>query len=80
MMVTSTPHHVPGEAPRVPLWTTLQYMAGEVQYGSRTDNIDCRLFMAYTEAWLSANTLASTFSFSPDRPLTLAPYIRLQDP
>ena len=25
--------------------------------------------MAYTEAWLSANTLASTFSFSPDRPI-----------
>merc|ERR1711871_178880 len=49
---------------------TLQYMAGEVQYGGRiTDKIDRRLFMAYTEAWLSANTLASTFSFSPDRPI-----------
>ena len=31
--------------------------------------MDRRLFMAYTEAWLSANTLASTFSFSPDRPI-----------
>jgi dynein heavy chain len=51
-------------------WTTLQYMAGEVQYGGRiTDNIDRRLFMAYTEAWLNANTLASTFNFSPDSPI-----------
>ena len=51
-------------------WTTLQYMTGEVQYGGRiTDNIDRRLFMAYAEAWLSANTLAPSFSFSPDHPI-----------
>jgi len=51
-------------------WTTLQYMTGEVQYGGRiTDNLDRRLFMAYTEVWLSQNTLASTFSFSPDHPI-----------
>ena len=51
-------------------WTTIQYMAGEVQYGGRiTDNVDRRLFGGYTEAWLSANTLGSTFSFSPDHPI-----------
>ncbi len=51
-------------------WTTVQYMTGEVQYGGRiTDNMDRRLFAAYTEVWLSQNTLTSTFSFSPDHPI-----------
>jgi dynein heavy chain len=55
-------------------WTTLQYMAGEVQYGGRiTDNWDRRLFGAYTEAWLSQQTLSSTFSFSPDHPINVQP-------
>ena len=55
-------------------WTTLQYMVGEVQYGGRiTDNHDRRLFAAYTEVWLSQNTLASTFSFSPDLPINVSP-------
>jgi dynein heavy chain len=50
-------------------WTTIQYMAREVQYGGRiTDNVDRRLFGGHTEVWLSANTLWSTFSFSPDHP------------
>jgi len=57
-----------------PSWTTLQYMAGEVQYGGRiTDNMDRRLFAAYTEVWLSGNTLTSTFSFSPDHPINQSP-------
>ena len=55
-------------------WSTLQYMAGDVQYGGRiTDNIDRRLFSAYTEAWLSANTLVPSFSFNPEHPINRIP-------
>jgi len=55
-------------------WSTLQYMAGEVQYGGRiTDNMDRRLFGGYTEAWFSPHTLASTFSFNPDHPINKQP-------
>ena len=51
-------------------WSTLQFMVGEVQYGGRiTDDMDRRLFNGYMEAWFSANTLAPTFSFNPDRPI-----------
>lgn len=51
-------------------WSTLQYMSGEVQYGGRiTDNIDRRLFSAYTEAWLSPQTLSSAFTFNPESPI-----------
>jgi dynein heavy chain len=55
-------------------WSTLQYMAGEVQYGGRiTDNMDRRLFAAYTEAWLSVNTLSSSFTFNPENPINKIP-------
>ena len=55
-------------------WSTLQYMAGEVQYGGRiTDNMDRRLFMAYAEAWLSAGTLSPSFAFSPAHPIVKTP-------
>jgi dynein heavy chain len=49
-------------------------MAGDVQYGGRiTDNIDRRLFSAYTEAWLSSNTLTPSFSFNPEHPINRIP-------
>ena len=55
-------------------WPTLQYMVGEVQYGGRiTDNIDRRLFSAYTEAWLSNGTLSGTFTFNPETPINKIP-------
>lgn len=55
-------------------WNTLQYMAGEVQYGGRiTDDMDRRLFTAYTEAWLSQATLSPTFSFNPESPIVRMP-------
>jgi dynein heavy chain len=55
-------------------WSTLQYMAGEVQYGGRiTDNQDRRLFSAYTEAWLSSATLSPSFMFNPANPIVQAP-------
>ena len=55
-------------------WSTLQYMAGEVQYGGRiTDNLDRRLFAAYTEAWLSNGTLAPSFAFNPTNPIVRTP-------
>eukprot|EP01036_Dinobryon_divergens_P030286 gene30286-39507_t len=48
-------------------------MAGEVQYGGRiTDDLDRRLFSAYTEAWLSAPTLNPNFSFNPDKEIVFA--------
>jgi dynein heavy chain, axonemal len=38
-----------------------------VQYGGRvTDDLDRRLLMAYTEAWLSPSTLSSSFTFNPE--------------
>ena len=55
-------------------WSTLQYMVGEVQYGGRiTDDLDRRLFVAYTEAWLSPVTLTPNFSFNPENPLSKMP-------
>lgn len=55
-------------------WPTLQYMVAEVQYGGRiTDDLDRRLFSAYTEAWLSASTLSTSFSFNPDHPINKMP-------
>lgn len=54
-------------------WPTLQYMVGEVQYGGRiTDDMDRRLFTAYTEVWLSSSSLAPGFKFNPDAPLSKA--------
>eukprot|EP01035_Chromulina_nebulosa_P040753 gene40753-55096_t len=55
-------------------------MAGEVQYGGRiTDDLDRRLFSAYTEAWLSAPTLNPNFSFNPDSPINKIPVNQLLD-
>jgi len=55
-------------------FTTLQYMAGEVQYGGRiTDDMDRRVFSAYTEAWLCQQVLSPSFSFSPDNPINRVP-------
>jgi dynein heavy chain len=55
-------------------WSTLQYMAGEVQYGGRiTDDMDRRLFSAYTEAWISSHTLSSSFTFNPDNLINKIP-------
>jgi dynein heavy chain len=55
-------------------WPTLQYMAGEVQYGGRiTDDMDRRLFLAYTEAWICQNTLSGSFSFNPDNLINKIP-------
>ena len=55
-------------------WSTLQYMVGEVQYGGRiTDDLDRRLFVAYTEAWLSPVTLTPNFTFNPESPINKLP-------
>jgi dynein heavy chain, axonemal len=55
-------------------WTTLQYMVGEVQYGGRiTDDLDRRLFMSYSEAWLSNGTLSPSFSFNPEHAIQKIP-------
>ncbi len=55
-------------------WSTLQYMAGEVQYGGRiTDDLDRRLFSGYTEAWLSAQTLNGSFTFNPEHSINKIP-------
>ena len=49
-------------------------MAGEVQYGGRiTDDMDRRLFTAYTEAWLCNHTLSPSFSFNPESPISRMP-------
>jgi dynein heavy chain len=45
-----------------------------VQYGGRiTDNLDRRLFTAYTEAWLSQQTLSGSFSFNPETSINRIP-------
>jgi dynein heavy chain len=55
-------------------WSTLQYMAGEVQYGGRiTDDLDRRLFSGYTEAWLSSHTLNNSFTFNPEHSINKIP-------
>jgi dynein heavy chain len=55
-------------------WSTLQYMAGEVQYGGRiTDDLDRRLFSAYTEAWISQQTLNPSFKFNPEHLINKIP-------
>eukprot|EP01042_Synura_sphagnicola_P000006 gene6-7_t len=52
-------------------WSTLQYMVAEVQYGGRiTDDLDRRLFCAYTEAWLSSSTLSPSFCFNSDHSIS----------
>jgi dynein heavy chain len=48
-------------------WPTVQYMVAEVQYGGKiTDDMDRRVFGAYTEVWLSSATLAPGFRFNPN--------------
>jgi dynein heavy chain len=55
-------------------FSTLQYMTAEVQYGGRiTDDMDRRLFSAYSEVWLSNATLSSNFTFNPDHPINKIP-------
>jgi len=55
-------------------WSTIQYMTAEVQYGGRiTDDLDRRLFSAYTEKWLSSQTLNPNFVFNPEHPVHKIP-------
>ena len=45
-------------------WQTLQYMVCEVQYGGKiTDDMDRRVFNAYTQLWLAPTTLHASFTF-----------------
>lgn len=42
---------------------------GEVQYGGKiTDDLDRRLFKAYTETWMGLAALSSAFCFNPGVP------------
>lgn len=55
-------------------WTTFQYMVSAVQYGGKiTDSVDVRLFKTYAEEWLTENTCAEGFSFTPKHPLLRIP-------
>jgi len=55
-------------------WQTFQYMVAEVQYGGKiTDNLDKRLFMTYALKWLTAQTCAPEFSYTPPNPLFRIP-------
>lgn len=39
---------------------------GEVQYGGKiTDDLDRRLFKAYTETWMGPSALSASFCFNP---------------
>lgn len=43
---------------------------GEVQYGGKiTDDLDRRLFKAYTETWMGPTALSASFSFNPGVPM-----------
>lgn len=43
---------------------------GEVQYGGKiTDDLDRRLFKAYTETWMGPTALSSSFCFNPGVPM-----------
>lgn len=43
---------------------------GEVQYGGKiTDDLDRRLFKAYTETWMGPPALSSSFCFNPGAPM-----------
>ncbi|CAN0142261.1 unnamed protein product, partial [Pylaiella littoralis] len=51
-------------------WPTVQYMVGEVQYGGKiTDDLDRRLFKAYTETWMGPPALSASFCFNPGVPM-----------
>jgi dynein heavy chain len=48
-------------------WATLRYMIAEAQYGGKiTDDMDRRLFKAYTEAWVGPHALEEGFTFNPE--------------
>ena len=43
---------------------------GEVQYGGKiTDDLDRRLFKAYTGTWMGPTALSPSFSFNPGVPV-----------
>lgn len=43
---------------------------GEAQYGGKiTDDLDRRLFKAYTETWMAPAALSSSFCFNPWTPM-----------
>lgn len=55
-------------------WPTLQYMVGEVHYGGRiTDEMDRRLFNAYTSTLLNPSIMSPSFTFNPDSPIARIP-------
>ena len=51
-------------------WQTFQYMVAEVQYGGKiTDNLDRRMFITYTQQWLTTNTCAEGYTYNPATPI-----------
>jgi dynein heavy chain len=45
-------------------------MVSEVQYGGKiTDDLDRRMFSAYTERWMSPNCLNPDFTYNPESPI-----------
>ncbi len=51
-------------------WSTFKYMVSEVQYGGKiTDDLDCRLFKTYSEAWLTPRICEDDFTYSPLNPI-----------
>ncbi|CAM9708915.1 unnamed protein product, partial [Ectocarpus fasciculatus] len=58
-------------------WPTVQYMVGEVQYGGKiTDDLDRRLFKAYTETWMGPPALSASFCFNPGVPMQGGPQFK----
>jgi len=54
-------------------WSTIQYMVGEVQYGGKiTDDMDRRLFLTFTEKWITEASMSSDFKYNPDSMLNTA--------
>jgi len=55
-------------------WPTFQYMVADVQYGGKiTDDLDRRLFQTYAAQWLTTQTCAEGYSFTPSAPLFRIP-------